>query len=111
MRRDRCQWAPGVAARPRRRKRGLSRARSPYRGQASVEALALVPLMAAVVLLVWQLAVLVRGSLIAQEQVRAMALPAQGAGIVHVHGSVRVPALLPGVGVLRIPVRAVVYGP
>lgn len=81
------------------------------RGQASVEAIALVPLMLAVVLLVWQLAVLVRGSLIAHDQVRAMALPAQGSGTVRVHTSVRVPTLLPGVGQLRIPVRAVVYGP
>lgn len=80
-------------------------------GQASVEAIALVPLMVATVLLAWQLAVLVRGSLIAQEQVRAMALPAQGTGMVHVRSSIRVPTLLPGVGVLRIPVRAVVYGP
>ena len=111
MRGDRCPWVPGVTARPRRTKLGGPRARSPYRGQASVEAIALVPLMVAVVLLVWQLAVLVRGSLVAQEQVRAMALPAQGAGMVHVHSAVRVPALLPGVGVLRIPVRAVVYGP
>ena len=79
-------------------------------GQASVEAIALVPLMVAVVLLVWQLAVLVRGSLIAQEQVRAMALPTRGAGTVEVRASVRVPTLLPGIGTLRIPVRAVVYG-
>jgi hypothetical protein len=80
-------------------------------GQASVEAIALVPLIVATVLLVWQLAVLVRGSLIAQQQIRAMALPAQGAGTVHVHASVRVPTLLPGVGELRIPVRAVVRAP
>ncbi len=81
------------------------------RGQASVEAIALVPLMVAVVLVVWQLAVLVRGSLAAQDQARALALPARGSGIVQVHSSVRVPTLLPGVGALRIPVRAVVYAP
>ena len=85
--------------------------RDQCRGQASVEAIALVPLMVAVVLLVWQLAVLVRGALIAQEQVRAMALPARGTGTVQVRASVRVPMLLPGVGELRIPVRTVVYGP
>lgn len=80
-------------------------------GQASVEAIALVPVMLAVVLLGWQLAVLVRGSLIAQEQVRALALPAYGDGTIRVSASVRVPTLLPGAGELRIPVRAVVLAP
>lgn len=81
------------------------------RGQASVEAIALVPVMLAVVLLGWQLAVLVRGSLIAQERVRALALPAHGDGTIRVTASVRVPTLLPGVGELRIPLRAVVLAP
>ncbi len=81
------------------------------RGQASIEAIALVPAMVLVVLMGWQLAVLVRGALIAQEQVRALALPAQGFGTVRVDASVRVPTLLPGLGGLRIPVRAVVRAP
>lgn len=81
------------------------------RGQASVEAIALVPVLVAVVVLVWQLAVLVRGALLAQETARAAALSLRGDGIVRVGGSVRVPALLPGVGELRLPMRAVVRAP
>jgi hypothetical protein len=66
--------------------------------------------MVAAVVLVWQLAVLVRGSLLAEEQVRAQALQATGSGTVRIETSIRVPTLLPGVGELRIPVRAVVHG-
>lgn len=80
-------------------------------GQASVEAIALVPVMVAAVVLVWQLAVLVRGAMIAQERVRELALPAAGRGTVQVHTAIAVPALLPGVDRLQIPVRAVVRAP
>lgn len=85
--------------------------RAASRGQASVEVIALVPLLVAVVVLVWQLAVLVRGALLAQEGVRAAALSQRGDGIITVRASVRVPTLLPGVGALHVPARAVVRAP
>lgn len=78
------------------------------RGQASVEALALIPLMAIAVLVAVQLAVLLRGAFAAQDRARDAALSARGAGTVTVRAAVRVPSLLPGVGRLEIPVRAVV---
>ena len=85
--------------------------RAASRGQASVELIALVPVLVAIVLLVWQLAVLVRGALQAQERARAAALSQAGDGIITVAASVRVPALLPGVGALHLPARAVVRAP
>jgi len=85
--------------------------RAASRGQASVEVIALVPTLVVTVLLVWQLAVLVRGALLAQETARAAALSLRGDGIVRVGGSVRVPTLLPGVGEFRVPMRAVVRAP
>ena len=85
--------------------------RAGSRGQASVEVIALVPLLVLVVVLVWQLAALVRGALLAQERARAEALSLRGDGVVRVSASVRVPTLLPGVGELRVPVRAVVRAP
>lgn len=85
--------------------------RAGSRGQASVELIALVPLLVAVVVLVWQLAVLVRGAQLAQERARAAALSLHGDGIVTVSTSVHVPTLLPGVGTLRVPARAVVRAP
>ena len=87
----------------------MRRARA--RGQASVELIALVPLLVAVVVLVWQLALLVRGAQLAQARARAEALSQHGVGIVTVATSVRVPALLPGIGALRVPARAVVRAP
>lgn len=62
-------------------------------------------------MLVWQLAVVVGGALVAQEQVREAALAPRGHGVVRVHGAVRVPALLPGLGELTIPFRGVVRAP
>lgn len=81
------------------------------RGQASIEALALVPLLLLAVLLVWQLVVLVVGSLVAYERVRSEAVAARGSGTVTVREMVAVPSILPGVGSLRIPMRAVVRAP
>jgi hypothetical protein len=81
------------------------------RGQASVELIALVPVLVGIVVLVWQLAVVVRGALLAQERVREAALAPAGHGIVRVNGEVRVPTLLPGIGELTIPVRGHVRAP
>ena len=85
--------------------------RAGSRGQASVELIALVPLLVAVVILVWQLAVLVGGAQLAQERARASALSQGGDGVITVAASVRVPTLLPGVGALHVPARAVVRAP
>ena len=74
------------------------------RGQASVELIALVPVLVGIVILVWQLAVVVRGALLAQERVREAAHAPATHGIVHVNGGVRVPTLLPGIGELTISV-------
>lgn len=81
------------------------------RGQASIEALALIPLLVLTVLLVWQLVVLVVGSLVAFERVRSEAVAARGSSTVVVREMMAVPSLLPGVGSLRMPVRAVVRAP
>jgi len=50
-------------------------------GQASVEAIAAVPLVVTAVLVAWQLAVLVRGAVVAQEHLRAAAIAAHGRGL------------------------------
>ena len=81
------------------------------RGQASVELIALVPVLVAVVVLVWQLAVVVRGALVAQDRVREAALGSGAHGIVRVTGAVRVPTLLPGLVGLTVPFRGVVRAP
>lgn len=85
--------------------------RQASRGQASVELIALVPVLVAIVLLVWQLAVVVRGALVAQDRVRQAALAPGMHGTVQVNGAVRVPTLLPGVGELSVPFRGVVRAP
>ncbi len=81
------------------------------RGQASVELIALVPVLVGIVVLVWQLAVVVRGALLAQDRAREAALAPGGHGIVRLNGVVRVPTLLPGVGELTVPFRGVVRAP
>ncbi len=74
-------------------------------GQAAVEAIAVVPLIALVVVIAWQLAVLVRGSLMANEEVRARALAhTGGTGVVSVRQAV--PFLLPGSRRMVITARA-----
>lgn len=80
-------------------------------GQASVEALALIPALVLVVAMAWQLALLVRGALVAQDSARAAAVTATGHGNVVVRRTVDVPVVVPGVGRLRIPVTAVVRAP
>jgi hypothetical protein len=81
-------------------------------GQASVELLALVPVLVGVVLLVWQLGILVRGALLAQERVRAAALaPAGHGGLVRVDRTVALPVIVPGVGELSVPARGLVRAP
>jgi len=81
-------------------------------GQASVEAIAAVPLVVTAVLVAWQLAVLVRGAVVAQEHLRAAAIAAHGRGTLVVSSTVAVPALLPGLGTrIRIAARGVVAAP
>ena len=85
--------------------------RSRQVGQASVEAIAAVPLIVVAVLLAWQLAALVRGAIVAQERLRVDAAAATGRSEVTVTSTVTVPALVPGLARLRIPVRGVVLAP
>jgi hypothetical protein len=81
-------------------------------GQASVEAIAAVPLVVAAILMAWQLAVLVRGAIVAQDHLRAAAVDARGRGTLTVSSTVAVPALLPGLGTrIRISARGTVVAP
>lgn len=89
----------------------MSRRAAGERGQATIEALALVPLLVLVLALVWQLAGLVHASIVAQDRARADALAATGHGNVTVRSRVTVPSLVPGVARLTVPVRAVVRAP
>ncbi len=81
------------------------------RGQAAVETLALVPLLVATVLLIWQLVALAAGAMSAHELARARAIEARGGSLVHVRAVSTVPSLLPGIGPLAVPVRAAIHGP
>ncbi len=81
------------------------------RGQATVEALAAVPLLVIAILVAWQLVVLVRGAVIAHEAVREKALGATGSGVVTVEHRQRIPGTIPGlVSRLELRVRARVRG-
>ncbi len=80
-------------------------------GQASIEALAAVPLLVVAVLIGWQLTMLVRGALIAQDEVRRKALADTGTPGRIVRVERRVRSVLPGVGVLRIRASARVPEP
>ena len=74
-------------------------------GQAGVEALAMAPALALVIVIAWQLAVVVRGALMADEAVRTKALRhTGGAGVVTVEQ--RIPSLLPGRTRLVVRARA-----
>jgi hypothetical protein len=83
------------------------------RGQAAVEVLALLPLLAVVALVGWQLTAVVTAALRADEQVRRDALGASGGGgrVVVVRAAARVPAFLPGVRGVRVPARVGVRTP
>ncbi len=83
------------------------------RGQASIELLAMVPLILLAGLLAWQLAAVLAAGFEAQEQVRDRALRAgPGAGGTRtVTATVAVPRVLPGVDGLRLTARAVVRTP
>jgi uncharacterized protein (UPF0333 family) len=91
--------------------RGRTIARS--RGQASLEALAAVPLVVLAALLAWQLVAVVRAGVTAQQRARAAALGASGAAGQTVTASVRVrvPAFLPGLDGLAVGARAAVRTP
>lgn len=74
-------------------------------GQAAIEAIALAPLLALVVVVAWQLAVVVRGALMADDEVRARALtPGGAARTLSVER--RLPSLLPGGRRLVVTARA-----
>jgi hypothetical protein len=92
---------------PRRPARGASR------GQAAIELLAGLPLLLAAALIVWQLAAMLAAAHRATASARAAALAARGAPaqVVVVERSVAVPAVLPGVGPLRIRARTAVRAP
>lgn len=85
----------------------------PQRGQAAVELIAAVPLVILAGLVAWQLVAVLAAGLRAEERVRAEALRAAGpAGrLVPVAASARVPAVLPGLGGLRVTARAAVRAP
>ena len=83
------------------------------RGQASIELLAMVPLVILAALLAWQLTAVLAAGLEAQERVRSRALRAEGgaATVRVVSVSVAVPRVLPGAGGLRLTARAGVRAP
>jgi hypothetical protein len=82
-------------------------------GQASVELIALVPLVLLAGLLAWQLIAVLAAGLEAQERVRAEALRAGSgpAAVRTVTATVPVPRVLPGVRGLRLTARAAVRTP
>lgn len=87
--------------------------RGRQRGQASLELLAMVPLVLLAGLLAWQLVAVLAAGLQAQEEVRSRALRA-GAGpqpTRTVTATVAVPRVLPGVRGLRLTARAGVRTP
>jgi len=82
-------------------------------GQASIELLAMVPLLILAGLLAWQLMAVLVAGLHAQDDVRARALRAgpSPAGVTVVAATVAVPPLLPGVRGLRIRASAGIRTP
>jgi hypothetical protein len=90
---------------PRRRRR-------PCGGQASIELIAAIPLLVGAGLVAWQLLAVRWAGIQAQERLRADGLRAQGRGeLVHVRAHAPVPAVLPGLGGLRVEVRGAVRTP
>ena len=82
------------------------------RGQASLELLAMVPLVLLAALLGWQLVAVLAAGLHAQEDARTRAMRATGEGEVRtVSATVPVPRVLPGARGLRIVARAGVRTP
>jgi hypothetical protein len=83
------------------------------RGQASLELLAALPLLAAAALLAWQLVAVLGAAATAQERARAKALAVGGppGRVVTVSATVPVPAFLPGAGGLAVSARAAVRTP
>jgi hypothetical protein len=80
-------------------------------GQASVEVLALVPIIVATVVVVWQLAVLGIAALEAHAQVRQRAVSGTTSGSGRVSADVTAPSLLPGRERVRLRAVAEVYAP
>ncbi|HJZ60636.1 MAG TPA: hypothetical protein VKD47_00635 [Miltoncostaeaceae bacterium] len=70
-------------------------------GQASVELVGAIPILVLAVLVVLQLAAIVRGALTAQERARAAVVSGDG----RAPAPVEVRSVLPGVGGLRVPVQ------
>ncbi|MGD9572004.1 MAG: hypothetical protein AB7V62_08980 [Thermoleophilia bacterium] len=80
-------------------------------GQASLELLALVPLLLLAALVAWQLAAVLGAGMRAQQEARAEALAATGAGVETLTATRTVPVVVPGVRGLRITARAAVRVP
>lgn len=82
-------------------------------GQAAIELLVAIPVLVAIGLIAWQLVAVVAAGLRAEQRVRAEALRAAGepGRTVAVSARERVPALLPGLGELRLEARAAVRAP
>lgn len=87
--------------------------RRPPRGQAAVELIAAVPLLIVVALLAWQLVAVLGAGQEAQRRVRADAIRAAGppGATATTSATVTVPAVLPGMGGLRVTARAAVRTP
>lgn len=77
-------------------------------GQATVEAIAAIPVVVAVVLGAWQLAAVVRGAILVQERLAAEARAERGTGTRTLTAAVAVPSLVPGVRRITIRVRGAV---
>lgn len=81
-------------------------------GQASIELIAAIPLLVGAGLVAWQLVAVLWAGIQAQERLRADGLRSQGRGeLVSVRAHARVPAVLPGLGDLRVEVRGAVRTP
>lgn len=82
-------------------------------GQAAIELLAALPILLGAGLLAWQLVAVLLAGMQAQDRLRAEALRAGGPSgrLVAVRAHAPVPALLPGVGGLRVEARGAVRAP
>lgn len=89
------------------------RGRAARRGQATLELLAAVPAVLLAGLLAWQLVAVLAAGMRAQEDARVAALARTGdpPGTAVVERTRPVPALLPGVGALRVRAVAAVRTP
>lgn len=87
--------------------------RARFRGQATLELLAAVPLVLVAGLLAWQLVAVLAAGMRAQEDARSAALArrAGATGVAVITTTVPVPAMLPGVRGVAVRARAAVRTP